>query len=164
MMATPDNTPGSGDLQTHAEEELSESEEEEEEDEDEHGKAEGEPKNDGSHWFDAPARDHAWWQEQKKRILLYLHPGEGLSIGQKAHRASQDIKSGAIHNTFARATLRAGREQIWLSVLVPFNEGDDASKLAKTISTELLENGTARVRIGHVKASIDALGSWRVER
>ncbi len=127
-------------------------------------KAEGEPKNDGSHWFDAPARDHAWWQEQKKRILLYLHPGEGLSIGQKAHRASQDIKSGAIHNTFARATLRAGREQIWLSVLVPFNEGDDASKLAKTISTELLENGTARVRIGHVKASIDALGSWRVER
>ena len=46
MMATPDNTPGSGDLQTHAEEELSESEEEEEEeDEDEHGKAEGEPKS-----------------------------------------------------------------------------------------------------------------------
>ncbi len=59
-------------------------------------------------WFDAPAWDHAWWQKQKKRVLLYLHPGKGLVINQVEHSSSQDIK-GSIHSSFAKATVKAGK-------------------------------------------------------
>ena len=48
--------------------------------------AEGDVETGDRHWFDAPARDHAWWQVQKKRVLLYLHPQEVLEIKQVAHR------------------------------------------------------------------------------
>ena len=125
--------------------------------------AEGEIGAEDRNWFDAPARDHAWWQKQKKRVLLYLHPGEGLSIGQVAHRASQDI-GGATHNAFARAVVRAGQPQVWLSVLVPFNEGGDAAELARKIRTSVDEKGSASVTVGRLKVTIGEDGAWSVKR
>ena len=125
--------------------------------------AEGELSPAGRNWFDAPARDHAWWQKQKKRVLLYLHPGEGLSIGQVAHRASQDI-GGASHNAFARAVVRAGKPQVWLSVLLPFNEGRDAGELAGRIRTSVDEKGSATATAGKLQIKISADGAWSVNR
>ena len=125
--------------------------------------AEGEVRSDRN-WFDAPARDHAWWQTRKKRVLLYLHPGSGLSIGQVAHRTSQDIGGGPVHNTFAKATVKAGRPQVWLSVLQPFDDGQDAARIAGRIETELTGGGKAEARIGDVEVRIDAAGGWRVVR
>ena len=125
--------------------------------------AEGEIGAEGRNWFDAPARDHAWWQKQKKRVLLYLHPGKGLSIGQVAHRASQDI-GGATHNAFARAVVRAGEPQVWLSVLVPFNEGRDAAAVARKIRTSVDEKGSAAATVGRLKVTIGEDGAWSVKR
>ena len=125
--------------------------------------AEGEIGAEGRNWFDAPARDHAWWQKQKKRVLLYLHPGKGLSIGQVAHRASQDI-GGATHNAFARAVVRAGAPQVWLSVLVPFNEGRDAAEVARKIRARVAEKGSVSAIIGRLKVTIGEDGAWSVKR
>ncbi len=125
--------------------------------------AEGEVRAAGGNWFDAPARDHAWWQNQKKRVLLYLHPGKGLSIGQVAHRASQDI-GGATHNAFARAVVRAGKPQVWLSVLVPFNEGEDAARVAEGITTRVDEQGSATATTDKLKITIGEDGAWGVTR
>ena len=125
--------------------------------------AEGEVSPAGRNWFDAPAREHAWWQDQKKRVLLYLHPGKGLSIGQVAHRASQDI-GGATHNAFARAVVRAGKPQVWLSVLVPFNEGLDAAEAARKIRTSVDEKGSASATVGRLKVTIGEDGAWSVKR
>ena len=125
--------------------------------------AEGEVPAEGGNWFDAPARDHAWWQDQKKRVLLYLHPDKDLSIGQVAHRASQDI-GGATHNAFARAVVRAGKPQVWLSVMVPFNEGEDASRVAEGITTRVDEQGSATVTTGKLKITIGEDGAWGVTR
>ncbi len=127
-------------------------------------KAEGEVHRDGRNWFDAPARDHSWWQNRKKRVLLYLHPGQGLMMGQLAHRVSADIQSGASHTTFARATIKAGRPQVWLSVLRPFDDGQDAAEIAATMETRVDETGRAHARIGPIEVTIDPAGSWTVTR
>ena len=110
------------------------------------------------------AWDHAWWQNQKKRVLVYQHPGEGLTFGQSTHRSSADVSSSPIHNTFAKATVHAGRPQEWLSVLVPFNEGKTASDVAQQIQTTIDQEGRATSRVGDISISIKANGTWSVNR
>ena len=127
-------------------------------------KAEGPIKTSHRNWFDAPARDHAWWQTQKKRVLLYLHPDKDLKIGQVHHRSSQDIKSGPSQNTFAKATLEQGKRQMWLSVFIPFNEGEDATKIAGQIRTRLDAAGNADVQIGNRRIKIADDAAWKVSR
>ena len=128
-------------------------------------RAEGDVQGGDRNWFDAPAWDHAWWQKQKKRVLLYLHPGQGLTFGQAQHASSQDIGgSGSIHSSFAKAKVKAGKPQTWLSVLLPFNEGEDAATVAKRIKTSVDKAGKATARIGNVKVTIDAAGQWTVTR
>ena len=80
------------------------------------------------------------------------------------HRTSQDIRGGNVHNTFARATLKAGQPRIWLSVLHPFDQGEDAAEIAAAISTAIDAKGTATVTIGKVRLSIAADGQWEVKR
>ena len=127
-------------------------------------RGEGEVQSHGQNWFDAPAWDHAWWQDQKKRVLVYQHPGEGLTFGQSSHRSSADVSSNPIHNTFAKATVHAGRPQVWLSVLVPFNEGKTASDVAQQIQTTIDQEGRATSRVGNISISINANGIWSVNR
>ncbi len=118
----------------------------------------------GENWFDAPARDHAWWQKKKKRVILHLHQSGGLEMGQVEHRTSGDIRGGNVQNSYAKATLRTGMPQVWLSVLRPYDEGEQASEIAKHIETSIGENGTATAKIGLVAVSIGRDGTWNVER
>ena len=118
----------------------------------------------GPNWFEAPARDHAWWQTRRKRLLLHLHQEEELVIGQVEHRVSQDIGGGNVRNTFARATLQPGKPQFWLSVLRPFNEGVDARKIATGIQTRLAPDGTATATVGPVTIQFSSEGGWSVSR
>jgi hypothetical protein len=96
--------------------------------------------------------------------LLYLHEDEDTKIDQVLHRTSQDIRGNNVHNTFARASLKAGQPRVWLSVLRPFDEGDDAAGIAAAISTVIDTKGTATVTIGKVRFSIAANGQWQVNR
>ena len=126
-------------------------------------RAEGDVQGGDRNWFDAPAWDHAWWQKQKKRVLLYLHPGKGLTFGQGRHSSSRDI-GGSIHSSFAKAIVKAGKPRVWLSVLVPFNEGEDAAKMAKRIKTSVDDAGNCTAGIGNTKVTIKADGQWSVKR
>ena len=42
----------------------------------------GDSTNTDRHWYDAPAMSYAWWQTQRKRVLLYMHPDRNLKFGQ----------------------------------------------------------------------------------
>ena len=126
-------------------------------------RAEGDVEGGGRNWFDAPAWDHAWWQRQERRVLLYLHPGEGLTFGQARHAASQDI-GGSVDSSFARATIEAGEPRVWLSVLVPFAAGRDAAALAKRITTAVDTAGDAVAEVAGVEVSIRGDGGWTVRR
>ena len=126
-------------------------------------RGEGEAETASRNWYDAPAMDHAWWQTQKKRVLLYMHPGDCLAFGQVEHNASQDI-GGKIHSTFAKAILKAGKPQIWLSVLQPFNEGTDPKTIVARINTKVDSKGSTEAEMRGMKISIQADGTWSVNR
>ena len=118
----------------------------------------------GSNWFEAPARDHSWWQTRRKHLILHLHEQENLTIGQVKHRVSQDIGGGDVQNTFARATLQPGKPQFWLSVLRPFNHGIDPSKIAAGIQTVMGSDGTATTTIDSMTIQLGPSGRWSVSR
>jgi len=116
------------------------------------------------HWYDAPAMSHAWWQIQRKRVLLYMHPDRRLKFGQVSHRASQDLGYERLRSTFGKAILREARKQVWLAVLKPFNEGVHPRTVAGLINTKLSKNGRAQAIIGGVTVSINPDGEWSVLR
>ena len=118
----------------------------------------------GSHWFDAPARDHAWWQKKKKRVILYLHPQKGQEVGQVRTRTSQDIGGANVMNTFSKATLSSGEPLVWLSVFRPYDEGEDTSELASQIKTLVDNEGNVSAKIGDLRVFIAHDGSWQVKR
>ena len=118
----------------------------------------------GAQWFDAPARDHAWWQKKKKRVILYLHRGEDQEIGQVETRTSQDIGGLNVRNTFAKSSLKAGEPIIWLSVFNPYDDGQNASKVASMINTSINENGSISAKIGNTGVLINQTGEWSVKR
>ncbi len=131
-------------------------------------KAEGPLKNEelkkGRNWVVAPARDYAWWQKRKKRVLLYMHPQTGRPIQQILHRSSQDIRTGPSQNTFQKAVLTPGKTEYWLSVLIPFNDGVDPKLVAEKVSSTLDQEGNATVTIGTQKISIFTDSNWKVVR
>ncbi len=47
---------------------------------------------------------------------------------------------------------------------MPFNEGEDAAKIAGKIKTSADKAGKATAHIGNVKVTIDAAGKWQVTR
>ena len=56
-------------------------------------------------WFDAPVWDHAWWQKQKKRILVSVHAAQGQTYGIARHRTSADISRSIPTDGFSAKTL-----------------------------------------------------------
>jgi hypothetical protein len=116
------------------------------------------------HWYDAPAMSHAWWQTQRKRVLLYMHPDKRLEFGQVRHQASQDLGYKGLRSTFGKTILRAGKKQVWLTVMKPFNEGVHPRTVAALIRTKLPKNGNAKAQIGGVTVSIKTDGTWVVSR
>ena len=116
------------------------------------------------HWYDAPAMSHAWWQTERKRVLLFMHPDRKLEFGQVAHKASQDLGYQQLRSTFGKAILREGKKQVWLAVLRPYDEGVHPRTVAALIQTKLNKNGRAQASIGGVTVNIQPDGSWSVVR
>ena len=121
------------------------------------------PEN-GSQWFDAPARDHAWWQKKKKRVILYIHRHEGHEIGQVETRTSQDIGGARVRNTFSKATIIAGKPVVWLSVFRPYDQGQNKAQVASGIKTMVDQNDNISARIDDTIVSITQNGEWSVKR
>ena len=124
----------------------------------------------GQNWIDAPAWDHAWWQKKQKRLLLWIHPGEGKSFGITAHDTTPDISRPLgfeyypTQNCHAKAVLKAGETEVFLSVLVPFDDGQSARKIAAQIETVVDETGQCRATIGLVTTTVTPDGTWKITR
>jgi len=121
-------------------------------------------------WFDAPAWDHAWWQTQKKRVLLYIHPGKGKTFGVIQQDTSRDITRPIgfeyypTQNSYATATVTAGQPEVFLSVLVPHNAQEKAEAVVQRIKTQVNAKGDAVIDIGNVHVAMQANGNWSVKR
>lgn len=119
-------------------------------------------------WFDAPARDYAWWQTAKRNVMLWIHPGEGLAFGAARMSESQDIRGKGVNEfmdcCYARAILEAGRPQVFLSVLVPHDVEEDAEEVIRRIKTRVDDAGSCTAEIGGTKVIINANGKWSVKR
>ena len=130
------------------------------------GEAKEHPKD--RNWFDAPARDYAWWQTAKRRVMLYIHPGEGLTYGAARMSESQDIRGKGVNDlmdcSYGRAILQAGRPQVFLSVLVPHNAEEETEKVVQRIKTRVDDAGNCTAGIGNMKVTINADGQWSVKR
>jgi hypothetical protein len=126
--------------------------------------------NPSRNWFEGPAWDHAWWQKQKKRVLVWIHPGEGKIFGVTAHDTTPDISRPLgyeyypTQNSHAKATLKAGETEVFLSVLAPFEEGQAANEIAGKIKTSVDKAGECTATIGPVTVTISPHGTWNVIR
>ncbi len=124
------------------------------------------PDHDGRrNWFHAPAYDHALWQpRQQKRVLLLFHPTTDQNYGQIQHDSTHDLsRSIRTNSTWAAATMTTGRTKIFLSVLIPYDAGEDVKALAEKTKTAVDTRGT-RARIGNLLVEFSSEGTWKVQR
>jgi len=116
-------------------------------------------------WFDAPPYDHAWWQNNPKRLLVYIHPDKGHTYGQIQQGSSPDFSREIRRNcSFVKARVQAGRPKVFLSVLVPHEAEEEPKDVVKRIRTRVSKDGEAAATIGNVQVTIGADGEWHVTR
>ncbi|MHC4177023.1 MAG: hypothetical protein ACYSWU_05935 [Planctomycetota bacterium] len=114
-------------------------------------------------WFDAPAWDRAWWQKQKKRVLVCVHAADGQSYSVARHPTSADISRSIPTDGFAvSATVEAGEPKVFLSILVPHDATEKAETIVARVRTRVDKSGNCTATIGNVKVSINADGTWEV--
>jgi hypothetical protein len=115
-------------------------------------------------WFDAPAFEHAWWQTKAQRMLIYYHNDGELKFGSKLQPLSHDLGFRTALTLFANKPISAAKPAFFLSVFMPYGEGEDAAKMAGKIKTSVDGNGSAKVHVGDVSVMIDAADKWTVTR
>ena len=59
--------------------------------------------------------------------------------------------------------MTAGKAKVFLSVLVPYNEGEDVRALVENTRTRVDTRG-ARAEVGKIGVEFSAGGTWKVER
>lgn len=62
------------------------------------------------------------------------------------------------------SVVKAGRPKVFLSVLVPFDEGENAAGLAKSINTRVGSQRDITAKIGMVRVSLSTDGTRSVQR
>ena len=112
-------------------------------------------------WFDAPAIDRAWWQEDAIGVLLFFHDDGVLEYGSLKQTHSQDTDPNV--TVFAFRPIKAGKRERFLSVLVPHGSGSPATEVAAKVRTSITDQGVFTATISGVKVRI-ADGEWSVGR
>ena len=113
-------------------------------------------------WVDAPAFEHAWWQNTKKRLVLYFHPGKAQHYGTLKQSHSQDVDPHVNHYTWR--PVAAGEPAYFLSVLVPHSAENPASTVVARMKTVVDGNGNVVATIGSTTVEIGGTRSWSVGR
>ena len=124
------------------------------------------PTHDGRrHWFDAPAFDHASWKKGKKRVLVYIHPAAGQIYGQLQHESTPDFSREINTNSsWAASIVKTGQSKVFLSIIIPFNEGEDVTSLLDHLETSLDTDGNPNVSIGNTTIMLSTEGKWKISR
>ena len=112
-------------------------------------------------WFDAPAIDRAWWQQDAIRVLLFFHDDGLLEYGSLKQTQSQDTDPNV--TVFAFRPVKAGKRERFLSVLVPHGPDSPAAGVAAKVQTSITKEGVFKATISGVKVRIGE-GKWSVGR
>ena len=113
-------------------------------------------------WFDAPALDHAWWQKDPQRVVLWFHADGKLTFGSVQQRHSQDIHPN--RTVFASRPIRAGKKERFLSIFVPHATSTPAQKIATSIESSVDAQDVFEAKVGTVRVNISPDGNWIVNR
>ena len=113
-------------------------------------------------WFDAPALEHAWWQKQERRVVLYFHPVAGQRYGVLQQSHSQDVDPHVNH--YAWQSVTAGKPAYFVSVLVPHSAADPADRIVSGITTRVDGKGLVVASIGTTIVTMGGSGKWSVDR
>jgi len=113
-------------------------------------------------WFDAPALEHAWWQKQEKRVVLYFHPTAEQRYGVLKQSHSQDVDPHVNH--YACRAVSAGEPAYFVSVLVPYSAADPTARIVAGITTRVDGKGNVVASIGATHVTIGGSRSWTVKR
>ena len=107
------------------------------------------PTHDGQrHWFEAPAFDHAAWQTGKKRLLVYIHPATDQTYGQLQHESTPDFSCEVNTNSsWAASIVKIGEPKTFLSVIIPFSQGQDVADVLEQLATNLAADGKTSVKL-----------------
>ena len=111
-------------------------------------------------WFDGPAFARAWWQTENIRTLLCFHQDGAMKLGRIRQPHSQDTDPNI--TCFGWRPIHHGKTERFLSVLVPYTEGENPRALAATIETRVTEAGDCTARVNGINISIKADGTWTV--
>jgi len=124
------------------------------------------PTHDGKrHWFEAPAFDHASWQTETKRLLVYIHPAADQTYGQLQHESTPDFSREVNTNSSWTASIvKGGQPKAFLSVVIPFSQGQDVADLLKNLETNMAADGGANVKIRKTTITLSAAGNWAIQR
>jgi len=112
-------------------------------------------------WFDAPALDRAWWQEDAIRVLLFFHDDGVLQYGSLRQAQSQDTDPNV--TVFAFRPVKARNHERFLSVLVPHGSDSLAAEVAAKVQTSITNQGVFTATISGAKVRIGD-GRWSVGR
>ncbi len=113
-------------------------------------------------WFDAPALDHAWWQQDKMRVVLHLHDDGNMNFGSVKQTHTQDGLPNI--TTFGYRSVSSGKTERFLSVFAPHADVENPATIAKTIKTAIVGTGTFSANIGDIQILIHSDGTWSVKR
>ncbi len=112
-------------------------------------------------WFDAPAIDRAWWQNDAIGVLLFFHDDGVLQYGSLKQAHSQDIDPNV--TVFAFRPVKAGNVERFLSVLVPYGSDRPGAEVAAKVQTSITKEGVFTATIaGAMIRIVD--GKWSVGR
>ena len=112
-------------------------------------------------WFDAPAIDRAWWQEDAIGVLLFFHDDGVLQYGSLKQTHSQDTDPNV--TVFAFRPVKAGKRERFLSVLVPHGPDSPAAGVAAKVQPSITKQGVFNATIAGVRIRIGD-GKWSVGR
>jgi hypothetical protein len=114
-------------------------------------------------WFDAPPLDQAWWQRDKRRVVLYFHNDGKCNFGSLRQSVSQDLGSPNV-TTFAHRPIAGGAKERFLSMFVPHDQKTPANEVVSQLKTRITETGSSEATIDKVTVKINGDGTWSVSR
>jgi len=102
---------------------------------------------------------------KRGKTSFYIHPAPDQTYGQLQHESTPDFSRQVYTNSsWAAAIVKAGQPKIFLSVIIPFSQGQDVADLLEQLATNLTANSRANVEIGKTTITLSTAGNWAVQR
>ena len=102
---------------------------------------------------------------KRGKTSFYIHPAPDQTYGQLQHESTPDF-SRQVHtnSSWAASIAKAGQPKIFLSVIIPFNQGQDVADQLEQLATSLTADGKTNVEIRQTTITLSTAGNWAIQR